>query len=293
MRPDTSNTDPNALERVLRLRELHGLNESRRNGPLVVFTGPSLPPALAAELLPSAVIAPPAQVGSVVRALRDHRPAALAIVDGYYERVPAVWHKEILLALSAGVACYGSSSMGALRAAELAPFGMVGVGEVFSWFSSGELESDDEVAVVHGPESVGYAPASVALVVARATVTRAVAQAATRQEVADLVVVAGRRTWYPHRTWARLLADDVVGPDPKPGYLASLRSLRSWVGAGNVVDVKRDDAFALCRRLARDSATGFSGPATPSERGVETTVFTAAMLDELELDEPAGPVADA
>ena len=286
MRPDTSNTDPHALERALRLRELHRLNESRRDGPLVVFTGPSLPPTLAAELLPSAVIAPPAQVGSVVRALRDHRPAALAIVDGYYERVPAVWHKEILLALSAGVACYGSSSMGALRAAELAPYGMVGVGEVFSWFASGVLEADDEVAVMHGPASVGYAPASVALVVVRATVARAVAQGVVGQDVADLVVTAGSRTWYPHRTWTLLLSDDVVGAAPSPGHLHDLRSLRSWIDGGNVVDVKRDDALALCRRLACDAARGFSGPATPVERGFETTVFTAAVLEELALDEP-------
>lgn len=288
MRPDNSDTDPQALERALGLRELHALNKSRRHGPLVVFTGPSLPPSLAAELLPSAVIAPPAQVGSVVRALRDHRPAALAIVDGYYERVPAVWHKEMLLALSAGVACYGSSSMGALRAVELAPFGMVGVGEVFSWFATGVLDADDEVAVVHGPESVGYAPASVALVVVRATAARAVAQGVTAPAIADLVVAAGSRIWYPHRTWSRLLSDDVVGSDPQPEALRSLHSLRSWVEDGNVVDVKRDDAVALCRRLASAAATGFSGPATPVERGFETTVFTAAVLDELALGEPPG-----
>jgi hypothetical protein len=200
-----------------------------------------------------------------------------------------VWHKEILLALSAGVACYGSSSMGALRAAELAPYGMVGVGEVFSWFASGVLDSDDEVAVVHGPEAVGYAPASVALVVVRATVARAVADGVVPPEVADMVVAGGRRTWYPDRTWSLLLSDHVVGPDPQPGHLSSLRSLRSWVDAGNVVDVKRDDALALCQRLDRDAGSGFCGPETLVERGFETTVFTAAVLEELALDEPPGP----
>lgn len=286
MRPDTSDTDPAALEEALRLRELRGLNERLRPGPIVLFTGPSMPPAVAAELLPAAVIAPPAQVGSIARALRDHRPAALAIVDGYYERVPAGWHKEVLLALSAGVACYGSSSMGALRAAELAPYGMVGVGEVFSWFVNGTVDADDEVAVVHGPASAGYAAASVAMVVVRATLAHAVAGGLVAQATADVVVAAGRRTWYPQRTWARLLADDVAETD---GQQVGLEALRSWVDGGNVVDVKRDDAVALCRRLARDAVTGFTSLAPSIETGFETTVFTAAVLDELALDEPAGP----
>ena len=46
----------------------------------------------------------------------------------------------------------GASSMGALRAAELSQFGMVGIGEVYQAFKLGRLEDDDEVAIVHGPE---------------------------------------------------------------------------------------------------------------------------------------------
>ena len=52
----------------------------------------------------------------------------IGLVDGVFERVPAVWHKEILFALSEGVHVYGAASMGALRAAELDTFGMRGVG---------------------------------------------------------------------------------------------------------------------------------------------------------------------
>jgi hypothetical protein len=40
--------------------------------------------------------------------------------------------------------------MGALRAAELHTFGMVGVGRVFEGYRDGVYEDDDEVAVVHG-----------------------------------------------------------------------------------------------------------------------------------------------
>ena len=46
---------------------------------------------------------------------------AIGIIDGYFERVPSVWHKEILWAMAEGIHVFGSASMGALRAAELLP----------------------------------------------------------------------------------------------------------------------------------------------------------------------------
>ena len=41
--------------------------------------------------------------------------------------------------------------MGALRAAEMDTLGMVGIGEIYRMYKSGELESDDEVALVFDP----------------------------------------------------------------------------------------------------------------------------------------------
>ena len=86
-------------------------------------------------------------------------PQAIGIIDGYFQWAPAVWHKEILWAIQQGVHVFGAASMGALRAAELAPFGMRGVGRIFEAYRDGVLpgsgdepfEDDDEVAVVHGP----------------------------------------------------------------------------------------------------------------------------------------------
>jgi hypothetical protein len=50
--------------------------------------------------------------------------------------------------LSKRIAFFGAASMGALRAVELEPFGMIGTGRVF--------EGDDEVGVLHGPAEIGY-----------------------------------------------------------------------------------------------------------------------------------------
>ncbi|MBP5873147.1 hypothetical protein F3K24_43140, partial [Streptomyces sp. LBUM 1485] len=45
------------------------------------------------------------------------------IIDGLYHQAPALRHKEIIAAMARGVRVIGAASIGALRAAELAPFG--------------------------------------------------------------------------------------------------------------------------------------------------------------------------
>jgi hypothetical protein len=116
---------------------------------------------------------PPAATGDVLRAVA-RGAEAIAIIDGVFERVPSVWHKEILFALSQGVPVYGASSMGALRAAECHAFGMVGVGRVFEAFRDGALEDDDEVAVAHSAAEHGYRALSDAMVNIREGVRQAV-----------------------------------------------------------------------------------------------------------------------
>ena len=65
------------------------------------------------------------------------RPRAIGIVDGFFARVPAVWHKEIMWVMERGVHVFGGAGLGALRAAELDSFGMRGVGQVYQAFRDG------------------------------------------------------------------------------------------------------------------------------------------------------------
>src|ERR1700677_2021218 len=113
-----------------------------------VFVGPSLPAPEVARLLPGCQVLPPVRHGDLLRL----RPAAgdrVLIIDGLFLQSAPVRHKEILLLLSQGVTVAGSSSMGALRAAELWPYGMRGVGEVFRLHRDLIVTGDDEVAVIH------------------------------------------------------------------------------------------------------------------------------------------------
>src|SRR5207248_2029284 len=139
------------------------------NDDVYVFLGPSLSVA-AAEAILDANYLPPVSVGDVCALVLDREPPfAIGIVDGLFEQVPAVWHKEILYAISRNVLVFGAASMGALRAAELHQFGMIGVGNVFAAYRDGIYEEDDEVAVAHAPAEHGYRPLSEAMVNLRAS----------------------------------------------------------------------------------------------------------------------------
>ena len=122
-------------------------------------------------------------------------------MDGVFASSPATWHKEILLALEDGITVYGASSMGALRAAELAPFGMVGVGQIYEAYQDGVYTDDDEVALLHGPARSDYRELSEAMVNIRATVAHAVACGIITAESAGRVIRARRRPFIKSVRW--------------------------------------------------------------------------------------------
>jgi hypothetical protein len=135
----------------------------------VLFIGPSLygeTPDLTGISVRS-----PARQGDIARAVLDGA-GAIGLVDGYFDAVAAPWHKEILYALGCGVTMLGSSSMGALRAAECAAFGMLPIGEIAQEYCSGMLDDDAAVAISHGPEELGYPPLTEPLVNVKPTLDR-------------------------------------------------------------------------------------------------------------------------
>ena len=202
-----------------------------------VFTGPTLSPEDGREVL-DAHFLPPAAQGDVYAVARQ-RPTAIGIIDGFFDHVPSVWHKEILWALSNGVHVFGASSMGALRAAELERFGMVGVGSVFADFAAGRLEDDDEVTIVHGPAESGFRPGSEAMVNVRATLDAALEAGIIGAQLRDRLVVRAKAWHYSARNWPRLLGESATG---------ELEALKAWLPDGRV-DRKREDALAMLRTM--------------------------------------------
>lgn len=219
-------------------------------GATVIFVGPTLPAAEVSRRLPGAEVRGPVAVGDVLRLARRRGIARIAIIDGYFERMAAVWHKEILVALARGIAVWGAASMGALRAAELAPFGMIGVGTIYRAFAAGRLVADDEVAVAHLPAEYAYAATSDALVDLRDGLAKAKVTARTR----DALIALARGRFYRERSWAQLIADGRDAGLPQ----RQLDAVAAWRAAHPMRSRKSDDARLLLRRLA--SARPRTGP---------------------------------
>jgi hypothetical protein len=269
-----------------------------------VFLGPTLPPEDAAAVL-DATYLPPARQGDVFRAVQTHRPRAIGLIDGVFLDVPAVWHREILWALSEGVHVFGAASMGALRAAELAPFGMCGIGTIFAAYQAGRwpgddtpFEDDDEVAVIHAPAEAGGTALSDAMVDLRASLGAAETAGMINRDGRRSLVATLKSLHFPARSHARLgeaaraLLDE-----------AAAARLIDWLGA-NRVSQKRLDALAMLQAVAdllANDPPPFRAPfrferalvweqfvraATPPD------VADALVLEELRLDPPAWLTAE-
>jgi hypothetical protein len=207
----------------------------------IVFLGPSAS-AAAVNALADVELRPPARQGDVFRAVNDGADC-IGIVDGYFDSTPAVLHKEIIWAIDKGIRVLGAASMGALRAAELHRFGMIGIGWVFDAFASGALEDDDEVAIIHAPAHLRYTPLSEAMVNIRCTLDRAIADKQVSEPVADTILNIAKPIFYAERNWPNLLraAQTTVS-------MRELDTLAAWLPEGRV-DIKREDALALVRAI--------------------------------------------
>lgn len=217
---------------------------------VVIFTGPTSSAESGRALLPQAEFRPPGACGDVLRAVLDGA-RVIGLVDGYFDHRLSVWHKELLWAMSRGVVVYGAASMGALRAAELAAFGMLGVGEIFEAYARRELEDDDEVAVTHEAADRGYRPTSEAMVNLRATVAVAVRESVLPERAAESLIARQKARFYPERSLRSLTVD---AAELLPAHEAE--RLCRWLGHRGVVNQKRADAEALMRRIVADTAAG-------------------------------------
>jgi hypothetical protein len=242
-----------------------------------VFLGPTLAVDEASALL-DATFLPPVALGDVYT-LCQSKPKAIAIIDGLFETTPAVWHKEILYALSQGIRVFGSSSMGALRAAELAAFGMEGVGRIFEAYRSGAYEDDDDVAVAHGPAESGWRVLSDAMVNIRRGLELAVAEAVVTPATRDALLAIGKTIYYAERTWTAVCAE-ARKQGVSPG---ELESLLAWVRRTRP-DQKRDDARELLNHVARECRGGIR-PHQPGFQ-LERTVFWEQL--EVTMARPVG-----
>ncbi|MDA8586059.1 TfuA-like protein [Rhodobacteraceae bacterium] len=203
-----------------------------------------------------------------MRAVAEGR-TTIGLIDGGFEQGPAVWHKEILEAMDRGCTVFGASSMGALRAAELHCFGMIGLGQVFAEYVSGRRSSDADVAVIHGPGELGYPPLSLSLVEMEDVVARLLSTNAFDSETAELLLQTGRSVFFKERTWESLLCEVLDNAD-------QCTSLLSLIDASGPA-VKTRDAVLLL-----NTVTSPGSPTSPPISYARTT-FISALIQRLEI----------
>lgn len=196
---------------------------------IIVFLGPSLDLTAARAIL-DADYRPPARRGDLLQAA-DEGARTIVLIDGVFFQDCSVGHREVLAAIKQGTTVIGASSMGALRAAELDTFGMIGIGEVYRLYRDGIVISDDEVALIYDPET--YLHLSEPLVNIRHNLDLAVRAGAISSDAAAAILAHGQQMYFPERTYASVAAGSEVEGE---AFLSFVRT--------NGEDQKRLDAIA-------------------------------------------------
>ncbi|KQV65267.1 TfuA-like protein [Rhizobium sp. Root1220] len=209
----------------------------------VIFAGPSFGAdmgKLRAEN-PSIEFRGPAARGDILQAVQDGA-SAIGIVDGYFGEVPSVWHKEILYALQRDVIVVGGASMGALRAAECAAFGMIGLGTIYEDYADGRLIDDEAVALVHAPEELGWLPLSIPWVDFQPTIDALFRHGDLSLGEHKMLLLAGRSLHFSERTYPKAVEGCAFASESRAKEI--LRSIR----AGKI-ERKRQDADRVLQYL--------------------------------------------
>jgi hypothetical protein len=232
----------------------------RAKQKIMVFLGPTLAKERA-EKLCKADYRGPAVHGDIHDAVADGA-TTIILIDGYFGTTQSVWHKEIIHAMESGVAVLGAASMGALRAVELAPFGMQGVGKIFNQYADSSIDGDDEVAVTHAPPELGYQPLTLAMVDVRATIESGLVQRQIPEDAAAALLERAKGLHFSVRT-ARLL----FAERPPKCEEAQWAPLADWFKASFFSQKTFD-----CEAALKQAESGLARPHV-SPRPVNQTVF--------------------
>jgi hypothetical protein len=212
---------------------------------IIIYAGLSLPFSEAKEILDShnnveVIYKRPIQRGDLNLALKEN-PDIIAIIDGVFHQNSAVGHKEILNVIKKGIKVYGASSMGALRASELDTLGMTGIGYVYNQYATGEVDSDDDVAVMLDSQTLE--PLSVPLINMKYVFTNAVEENIITEDEKDELLRISKETFYPKRNYAQTLSASSLDNDKKDRLIDFIRQSQ---------DIKKEDAKKLLRQIKNE-----------------------------------------
>ncbi|MFF3216065.1 TfuA-like protein [Streptomyces sp. NPDC002886] len=245
----------------------------------IAFVGPTLPPSVRPDN--GFAYLPPVRHGDLF-ALDLRAGDEVLIVDGVYQHFAPIRHKEILAQLARGVRVTGAASLGALRAAELADFGMRGLGHVYAAARAGHLVADADVGVLHAGEEDGGRRLTVAMVSVRTAVSELLAAGAIGAEEGALIERVAGRLHFTERSERAL-------EHHAEGFRDEMRSVLRHIDRHG--DVKTRDALAALDVLAAERGSGAAHAADPTLAGA---VWQSSYGAEWEFDHrplrPGSPI---
>lgn len=199
---------------------------------IVIYTGLSISFDEAKSIL-DVEYHPPVKRGDIYKLISTRNDInIIGIIDGVFHQSPAVAHKEILKALNQGIKVIGGSSMGALRACELYPYGMIGVGNIFNDYKNGIIESDDDVAVTFNPETLEQMSES--WINIKYNLEKAKNNNIINQEQKNELLDIAKNTYYPKRSFEYTIKKSDLSSEDKNSLMKYLKK--------NGFDVKYEDA---------------------------------------------------
>ena len=209
---------------------------------VIIYAGLSIPFDEAKEILDSSddievIYKRPIQRGDLSQALKEN-PNIIGIIDRVFHQNSAVGHKEILNVMKKGIKVFGASSMGALRASELDTLGMTGIGYVYNQYASGEVDSDDDVAVMLDGDTLEAL--SEPLINMKYVFTNAASENIITSDEKDELLSIAKETFYPKRNYAETLAKSSLDDEKKEKLIDFIRMSP---------DIKKEDAKKLIRHI--------------------------------------------
>ncbi len=206
---------------------------------VMIFAGATLTEAEVRRALPGAAVGTLVERGDLHRAI-DAGVQVVGIVDGTFLSNVAMSPIEIVDALRVGVRVFGAGGVGALRAVELAHFGMTGCGRIFERIAQTRYFRDDDL----GPVRAGQTPTDrpLALIEFELSCEASVAQGRLTEAHARRLVRSLREVHFSRRSFEALAAK--TRDDALREAVATVRK--------HHVDHKRLDAKAMLALISAE-----------------------------------------
>ncbi len=215
---------------------------------IIIYTGLSISFDEARKILDNTphtqvIYKKPIKRGDISLAIQE-KADIIGIIDGVFHQTPAVAHKEILEAINKGITVIGSSSMGALRASELDNLGMKGIGYIYNQYTTGQITSDDDVALISDNNTLQ--PLSTPLISIKYTLSQAAQKKIiTNKEKKEPLQIA-KQTYYPQRNYPHLLSQSHLNTQKK-------NKLTQFIN--KTTDIKKKDAKKLLKYIKKKITT--------------------------------------